>query len=71
MIRDPKHPVTKFPAPEVSRIESREKREIWYERNFFADNGSSVGVLPDLDECHDGTLEQIEKFKVKDYRGQI
>ncbi len=52
-----------------SRIEPHEKREIGYERSFFADNGSSVGVLPDPDECHDGTLEHFEKFKVKVYIG--
>ncbi len=28
-----------------------------------------VGVLPDSDECHDGTLEQFDKFKVKVYTG--
>ncbi len=53
----------------ISRIEPHEKHEIGYERIVFADNGSSVGILPDPDECHDGTLEQFEKFKVKVYIG--
>ena len=42
---------------------------VGYERIFLADNGSWVDILPDLDKCHNGTLEQFEKFKVKVYTG--
>ena len=51
-----------------SRIEPTwNERRKKYERKFSADIGSWLGVLTDPDECHNGTLEQFEKFKVKVY----
>ena len=50
-------------------VEPCEKREIGYEHNFLADNGSWVSVLSGPDKCQIGTLELFKKFKVKVYAG--
>ncbi len=33
--------------------------------HLYADTSSSVDVLPDLDKCHNGTLEQYENLRSK------